>query len=67
MQEEKLKSEVYYLDDEDNVVEKEKATKAVIRELDDKGNLVNEIWGTIDPALDDSSEDEDEILIEDVK
>lgn len=48
MEEKKLKSEIYYFDDEDNIVEKENATKAVIRELDENGNLVNEIWGTID-------------------
>lgn len=39
---EKNKTEIYYLDEEHNIVDAEKATEAIIRELDDKGNLVSE-------------------------
>lgn len=41
------KSEIYYFDDNDKMVDKEKATKAIIRELDENGNLVREIFGVI--------------------
>ena len=30
------------MDDEGNVVEKDKATKSIITEYDDKGNIINE-------------------------
>lgn len=48
--------ETVYLDDNNNIVEKEKATKGVIRELDKDGNLVRETWGTFEkfePVSDD--------------
>lgn len=38
-------SEIFYLDDNHNIVNPEKATKCVIRELKNSGELVNEIWG----------------------
>lgn len=42
--------ETYYFDDNGNMVEPEKATKGVIRELDENGNLVRETWGRFEPA-----------------
>lgn len=53
--EENYKVETIYLDDDDNIVEPEKATRGVIRELDENGNLVRETWGTfekVDPISD---------------
>ena len=43
-------TEVYYFDDNDNMVEPDKATKGVIRELDENGNLIRETWGKFEPA-----------------
>ena len=42
-----VKAEIYYMNDSNEAVEKEIATKAVIRELDKDGNLVYETWGII--------------------
>ena len=42
-----MKSEIIYFDENDKIVEKDKAVKAVIRELDENGNLVREIFGVI--------------------
>lgn len=53
--EEKYKVETVYLDDDNNIVEPEKATRGVIRELDENGDLVRETWGTfekVDPISD---------------
>lgn len=53
--EENYKIETVYLDDDNNIVEPEKATRGVIRELDENGDLVRETWGTfekIDPISD---------------
>ena len=44
----KTKSEITYLDDDYNVVAKDKATTAIIREINAKGQLVRETWGTWD-------------------
>lgn len=44
------KTEVYYFDDNGNKVEPEKATKGVIRELDENGNLISETWGRFEEA-----------------
>ena len=35
-------SEIIYLDDQERSVSKEQATRAIIRELDPEGNLINE-------------------------
>ena len=43
-----VKVETYYLDDDDNIVEPDKATKGIIRELDEDGNLVRETFGTFE-------------------
>ena len=54
-----VKVETYYMDDNNNFVEPEKATKGVIRELDADGNLVRETWGTFSP-MPEIPEDDDE-------
>jgi hypothetical protein len=42
------RSEIRYFDDEFNPVARDRATWAVVRELDEKGNLVFEVEGYID-------------------
>ena len=42
-------SEIYYLDDNHNVVDETVATKCVIRECDENGNLLQETWGICSP------------------
>ena len=42
-----VEARIIYMDDEMNVVDKEVATQAVIRELDKNGDLVFETWGRI--------------------
>lgn len=56
------KIETYYLDDDNNIVEPEKATKGVIRELDENGNLVRETWGTFSKDEEMSDEELDEYI-----
>lgn len=46
-----MKSEIIYFDENDNIVEKENAVRAVIRELDSNGNLVREVFGVIDNSI----------------
>lgn len=41
-------SEIYYMDDDGNVVEKENAKKAVIRECKKSGELISETWLAMD-------------------
>lgn len=38
-------SEIYYLDDDNNAVEKSKASKCIIRECTNDGTIINEIFG----------------------
>lgn len=38
-------SEIYYFDDDNNLIDEKQATKCVIRECKKDGELVNEIWG----------------------
>lgn len=40
-------SEIFYLNDEQDVVEQKDATKCVIRECLNDGTLIQETWGTI--------------------
>lgn len=54
-----MKSEIIYFDENDKIVTKEKAVRAVIRELDENGNLVREIFGTIDKSQDEEVTDEE--------
>lgn len=61
------KSEIIYFDDNGSIVDKEKATKAIIRELDENGNLVNEIFGTIDNTPTDISDEEFDTIMERTK
>lgn len=42
-----VRSEIYYQDEHGNPTDKHKAKRAWIRELDAKGNLVHETFGTI--------------------
>lgn len=52
-----VKVETYYLDDDDNIVEPENATKGIIRELDEDGNLVRETFGTFEEREEISDEE----------
>jgi len=45
-------AEVYYLDGEGEPVEKERAARVVIRELDENGNLVSETFGMVESIAD---------------
>lgn len=47
-----VKSTVTYLDDEGKVVDKKNATKTIITEYDQNGNVVNEILGNIEKNSD---------------
>lgn len=38
-------SEIYYFDDDNNLVDEKQATKCVIRECRKNGELINETWG----------------------
>lgn len=60
--EENYKVETVYLDDNNNIVASEKATRGVIRELDENGNLVRETWGTIEKVEPISDEDLDSYI-----
>ena len=51
-----MKRELIYLDDENHIVESDKATHAVIRETDENGNLVKEIISQDKPAFNPDSE-----------
>ena len=43
---------IVYLDDNDNIVSKEHATKVIITEYDKDGNVVNEIFGKVNNEKD---------------
>ena len=53
------RNEITYLDDNDKVVDKSDATRAIGREYDSEGNLVEEIFFVNEMA---ESEDEDETM-----
>lgn len=55
--------ETYYLDDDGNLVDPEKATRGVIRELDENGNLIRETWGTFEKQPEISDEELDEYVL----
>ena len=42
-----VKAEIYYMNDNEEMVDKKKATRVVIRELDENNNLIFESWGII--------------------
>lgn len=48
MEEKKTRSEAYYLDDDHNIVDPDKASKAVINEFDENGVMIRETWGFVD-------------------
>lgn len=54
-----MQSEIIYFDEKGKIVEKDKAVRAVIRELDEKGNLVREIFGSVNNEIDDEITDEE--------
>lgn len=39
-------SEIYFFDDNGNSVDESEATRCVIRECAENGDLLNEIWGS---------------------
>ncbi len=52
----RYKSNITYLDDDNNVISENKATHAIIRELDENDNLVNEIFMVKKDEFDDRME-----------
>ena len=44
----RVKSEIFYFDDDHNPVPRDRATWAVVRELDENGNLLFEAEGFIE-------------------
>lgn len=40
-------SEIYYFDEEGNIVDEAKAVRCVIRECSEDGKLIAETWGTV--------------------
>lgn len=40
-------AELYYMDDDGNAVDKDKAIRAIIRELDENGKMINEVFGVV--------------------
>lgn len=52
------KMETYYLDDDGNFVDPDKATRGIIRETDEKGNLVRETFGRFVPIEEDEKVNE---------
>ncbi len=49
--EKKTRSEAYYLNDDHNIVDPDKATKAVINEYDENGVMIRETWGYTERML----------------
>ncbi len=47
LQEQKERSEIHYFDDYRNPVPQERATRALVRKLDENGNLLLEIEGLL--------------------
>lgn len=62
-----MKNEIVYFDNDNHIVDEEKATKAIIRELDENGNLVRETFGTIDNTPTEISDEEFDALMEQIK
>lgn len=54
-----MQNEIIYFDENGKIVEKDKAVRAVIRELDEKGNLVREIFGTVNNEIEEEITDEE--------
>lgn len=47
MSEKGTESKAYYLDDDHNIVDPDKATKVVINEFDENGVMIRETWGFV--------------------
>ncbi len=43
-----VRSEIIYMNDKSELVDKKKATRAVIRELDENNKIIFETWGYLD-------------------
>lgn len=56
-------SKIFYLDDNNNFADKDKATKSVIQVFDDKGNMVQEVWGVINAKEDNPTEDASQNIV----
>lgn len=52
------KRNIIYLNDKGEVVEKENATRSIITEYDKDGNVINEIFGTIEKDNEEREEEE---------
>lgn len=59
------KEEVFYLDDDNNIVDKDLATKFISRETNEKGELVKESFGSFIDNIEDSPK-VDEVKEEDI-
>ena len=44
------KSKAYYLDDDHNIVDPDKATKVAINEFDENGIMIRETWGFVNQS-----------------
>lgn len=53
------KTNIVYLNDKDEIVDKEEAVKVIIAEYDKDGNLINEVFGTCEKNENDKFEVED--------
>jgi hypothetical protein len=40
-------SEIYFFDEDGNIVDETKAVRCVIRECSEQGELITETWGTV--------------------
>lgn len=56
-------SKIFYLDDNNNFADKDKATKSVIQVFDDKGNMIQEVWGVINAKEDKATEDTSQNIV----
>ena len=53
------RSEIFYLDDNNNFVSEDEATKSVIQVYDDNGNMVREVWGSrSEPVVEENSDEQ---------
>lgn len=52
-----IKEEIIFFDDNDNKVDKDIATKFILRREDENGNLISEIFGRIQELSDEVSEE----------
>ena len=47
-----MESKVFYLDDDNNIVDEDKCTHVIIQEYDDNGNFISEVFGYTNISLD---------------